>query len=89
MPVVPVWQLLLGKTIAAFDRQHPRDLLDVKIYATKGSLHARNQRGPFTLPALQRQSHQLSDYPQLSGSAIGTFKSVPGHDRRSVWLNRI
>lgn len=45
MPVVPMGQLFGGKIVAAFDRQHPRDLFDVKYLLQKEGFNEEIKTG--------------------------------------------
>lgn len=45
MPVVPIGQLFGGKIVAALDRQHPRDLFDVKYLLDEGGFTEDVKKG--------------------------------------------
>jgi len=60
MPVVPVGQLFGGKICAALDRQHPRDLFDVKYLLEKEGVTTEIKEGFFlSLLGSNRPTHEL------------------------------
>jgi predicted nucleotidyltransferase component of viral defense system len=62
MPLVPVGQLYGGKICAALDRQHPRDLFDVKLLLENEGLTDEIKRGwVFGLICSNRPTHEMLD----------------------------
>ncbi|WP_339672482.1 nucleotidyl transferase AbiEii/AbiGii toxin family protein [Dasania marina] len=62
MPLVPIGQLYGGKICAALDRQHPRDLFDVKLLLDNEGLTAEIKRGfLFGLASSNRPTFELLD----------------------------
>lgn len=60
MPVVPIGQLFGGKIIAALDRQHPRDLFDVKyMLENEGFTNQIKEGFIFFLLCSERPLHEL------------------------------
>ena len=60
MPIVSIGQLYGGKICAALDRQHPRDLFDVKYMFANESLTAHIKRGfLFCLLSNKRPIHEI------------------------------
>lgn len=62
MPLVPLGQLYGGKICAALDRQHPRDLFDVKLLLENEGLTDEIKRGlVFGLISSNRPTHEMLD----------------------------
>lgn len=62
VPVVPLAQLYGGKVCAALDRQHPRDLFDVKLLLENEGLTEEIKRGlVFALISSNRPAHEMLD----------------------------
>jgi len=62
MPVVPLAQLYGGKLCAALDRQHPRDLFDVKLLLENEGLSDEIKRGLiYALICSNRPTHEMLD----------------------------
>ena len=62
VPIVPLVQLYGGKLCAALDRQHPRDLFDVKLLFDKEGLTDDIRQGLlFSLVASNRPTYELLD----------------------------
>ncbi|WP_296936870.1 nucleotidyl transferase AbiEii/AbiGii toxin family protein [uncultured Marinobacter sp.] len=62
MPVVPLAQLYGGKLCAALDRQHPRDLFDVKLLLENEGLSDEIKRGLlYGLICSNRPTHEMLD----------------------------
>lgn len=62
MPVVPLAQLYGGKLCAALDRQHPRDLFDVKLLLENEGLNNEIKRGlVYGLICSNRPTHEMLD----------------------------
>jgi predicted nucleotidyltransferase component of viral defense system len=60
MPVVPIGQLFGGKIVAALDRQHPRDLFDVKyMLENEGFTNQIKEGFIFFLLCSERPLHEL------------------------------
>jgi len=60
MPIVPLGQLYGGKICAALDRQHPRDLFDIKLLLDNEGLSEQIKRGfIFCLLCSTRPMHEL------------------------------
>ncbi len=60
MPVVPMSQLYGGKLCAALDRQHPRDLFDVKLLLENEGFTEEIKRGfMFGLVGSSRPTHEM------------------------------
>jgi len=60
MPLVPMGQLYGGKTCAALDRQHPRDLFDVKLMFENEGFTDEIKRGfLFGLVSSNRPTHEI------------------------------
>ena len=60
MPVVPIGQLFGGKIVAALDRQHPRDLFDVKYMLENEGFTSQIKEGfIFFLLCSERPLHEL------------------------------
>lgn len=60
MPIVSTGQLYGGKICAALDRQHPRDLFDVKHLLAKEGINEKIKKGYlFTLLSSNRPLHEL------------------------------
>jgi len=60
MPVVPIAQLFGGKIVAALDRQHPRDLFDVKYMLENEGFTSQIKEGfIFFLLCSERPLHEL------------------------------
>lgn len=84
MQVVPISQLMGGKIIAALDRQHPRDLFDVKLLLDHEGLSSDYVKGvlfgllssnrpihELLAPTLQDQAHVLNN--QFAGMTVLPF----------------
>jgi predicted nucleotidyltransferase component of viral defense system len=87
--VVPMEQLYGGKICAALDRQHPRDLFDVKIPSGKRGIHRPDQNGIYLLTTRQRPPRSRTSQPELPGSAPGFGKSLCRYERGAFRLRRI
>ena len=62
MPLVPLAQLYGGKICAALDRQHPRDLFDVKLLLESESFTNEIKQGfIFGLVSSNRPTHEILD----------------------------
>lgn len=62
MPLVPLAQLYGGKLCAALDRQHPRDLFDVKLLLESEGFTDEIKRGLlFGLVSSNRPTHEMLD----------------------------
>jgi len=62
MPVVPLAQLYGGKLCAALDRQHPRDLFDVRLLLENEGLSDEIKRGlVYGLICSNRPTHEMLD----------------------------
>jgi hypothetical protein len=60
MPIVPLGQLYGGKICAAMDRQHPRDLFDVKLLLDNEGFTDEIKRGfLFGLVSSNRPTHEM------------------------------
>ena len=60
MPLVPVAQIYGGKICAALDRQHPRDLFDVKLLLEGKSITSEIKRGfVYGLVSSNRPAHEM------------------------------
>jgi len=60
MPIVPLAQLYGGKLCAALDRQHPRDLFDVKLLLENEGLSNEIKRGlVYGLTCSNRPTHEM------------------------------
>ncbi|WP_251359097.1 nucleotidyl transferase AbiEii/AbiGii toxin family protein [Kangiella sp. TOML190] len=60
MPVVPTGQLYGGKICAALDRQHPRDLFDVRLMLDNEAINDQIKQGfIFSLLCSNRPTHEL------------------------------
>lgn len=60
MPIVPLAQLYGGKLCAALDRQHPRDLFDVKLLLDNEGFTDEIKRGLlFGLVSSNRPAHEM------------------------------
>jgi predicted nucleotidyltransferase component of viral defense system len=60
MPLVPMGQLYGGKICAALDRQHPRDLFDIKLLLDNEGLSEKIMRGlTYALVSSNRPTHEL------------------------------
>jgi hypothetical protein len=84
MPIVPIGQLYGGKICAALDRQHPRDLFDVK-YLLENEGFSQEVKTGFLLSLLASdrpiheilspgfQDHRSSLINQFEGMSLETF----------------
>lgn len=62
MPLVPLAQLYGGKLFAALDRQHPRDLFDVKLLFENEGFTDKIKRGFILgLVSSRRPTHEMLD----------------------------
>ena len=60
MPIVPVAQLYGGKICAALDRQHPRDLFDIKLLLEGRGITSEIKRGfMYGLVSSNRPTHEM------------------------------
>ena len=60
MPLVPVSQLYGGKICAALDRQHPRDIFDIKLLLDNEGLNEEIMQGlVYALVSSSRPTHEL------------------------------
>jgi hypothetical protein len=78
MPVVPLAQLYGGKLCAAMDRQHPRDLFDVKLLLEHEGFTDEIKRGfIFGLVSSNRPIHEMLD-PNLLDQRIAFENQFEG-----------
>ncbi len=71
MPIVPMAQLYGGKICAALDRQHPRDLFDVKFLLDSEGFTDEVKRGLlFGLVSSNRPSHEILNPHLLDQRAV-------------------
>ena len=78
MPIVPIEQLYGGKICAALDRQHPRDLFDVKLLLDNEGFTDQIKRGLiFCLLCSARPIHELID-PNLIDQRIAFDQQFEG-----------
>jgi predicted nucleotidyltransferase component of viral defense system len=78
MPIVPIEQLYGGKICAALDRQHPRDLFDVKLLLDNEGLTDQIKRGLiFFLLCSARPIHELIE-PNLINQRIAFNQQFEG-----------
>jgi predicted nucleotidyltransferase component of viral defense system len=78
MPIVPIEQLYGGKICAALDRQHPRDLFDVKLLLDNEGFTDQIKRGLiFSLLCSARPIHELID-PNLIDQRIAFDQQFEG-----------
>lgn len=83
MPIVPMSQLYGGKLCAALDRQHPRDLFDVKWLLDNEGLTPDIRRGLlFSLVASNRPSYELLD-PNLLDQRLAFQNQFEGMSESS------
>jgi len=62
MPIVPLAQLYGGKICAALDRQHPRDLFDIKLLLDNEGFTEEIKRGVIlSLVSSNRPTHEMLD----------------------------
>ncbi len=78
VPIVPLAQLYGGKLCAALDRQHPRDLFDVKLlFDNEGLTQDIRQGLLFSLMASNRPTYELLD-PNLSDQRLAYRNQFEG-----------
>jgi predicted nucleotidyltransferase component of viral defense system len=78
MPIVPLAQLYGGKLCAAMDRQHPRDLFDVKLLLEHEGFTDEIKRGfIFGLVSSNRPIHEMLD-PNLLDQRIAFENQFEG-----------
>lgn len=78
MPIVPLGQLYGSKLCAALDRQHPRDLFDVRLLLDNEGLSDDIKRGlVFSLISSNRPTHELLA-PRLQDQRIAFEKQFDG-----------
>lgn len=98
--VVPMSQLMGGKIVAALDRQHPRDLFDVKLLLENEGLNSAYVKGlmfgilssnrpvhELLDPALEDQSQVLED--QFTGMSAVPFTYEQYEQTRRLLLHEI
>jgi hypothetical protein len=79
MPIVPLSQLFGGKICAALDRQHPRDLFDVrKLLDTEGLTPGIKDASILTLLSSSRPLHELlaPNFLDQSNTLINQFQGM-------------
>lgn len=85
--VVSFEDLYAGKIIAALDRQHPRDLFDIKqLYENEGLTKELLRTALVYLASSNRPAHELLD-PGLSDLARGFEQEFDGMTREPVLLD--
>jgi predicted nucleotidyltransferase component of viral defense system len=78
MPIVPMGQLYGSKVCAALDRQHPRDLFDVKLLFENEGFSDEIKRGfIFGLVSSNRPIHELLD-PNLLDQRTAFYNQFEG-----------
>jgi predicted nucleotidyltransferase component of viral defense system len=78
MPIVPMAQLYGGKICAALDRQHPRDLFDVKLLLENEGFTDEIKRGfLLSLVSSNRPTHEMLD-PHLLDQHIAFVNQFTG-----------
>jgi predicted nucleotidyltransferase component of viral defense system len=78
MPIVPMAQLYGGKICAALDRQHPRDLFDVKLLLENEGFTDEIKRGfLLSLVSSNRPTHEMLD-PHLLDQHIAFENQFTG-----------
>ncbi|NIB38847.1 nucleotidyl transferase AbiEii/AbiGii toxin family protein [Pseudomaricurvus alkylphenolicus] len=83
VPLVPIAQLYGGKICAALDRQHPRDMFDVKLLLDNDDLTGETKLGLiYGLVSSNRPTHEMLD-PNLldqSSAFVNQFEGMSGVD---------